>query len=72
MVASGSHLIGAALVDDTGAMTGSVLIVDFPDRSALDTWLAREPYMTAKVWQQVDVKPCRLGPSFGHLLPEKS
>lgn len=62
----GEQLAGAALLNDSGAMCGSVMIVDFPSRQELDKWLAAEPYVTGKVWQKIEVLPCRLGPSFSH------
>ncbi|MEB3754289.1 YciI family protein [Acinetobacter sp. MD2(2019)] len=36
---------------------GSLLIVDFDSREALDQWLADEPYLKAGVYSHVDVKP---------------
>lgn len=36
---------------------GSVLVLDFPDRAALDAWLAEEPFVLAGVYASVDVKP---------------
>ncbi|MEB3768249.1 YciI family protein [Acinetobacter sp. MD2] len=36
---------------------GSVMIVDFESREALDLWLADEPYLKAGVYSHVDVKP---------------
>lgn len=60
----GEHLIGAALLSDSGKMTGSVMIVEFPDRAALDKWLATEPYVTDKVWEKVDIIPCKVGPAY--------
>jgi hypothetical protein len=56
------------LLDERGNMTGSALIVDFPDRAALDHWLAEEPYVTGKVWQRIEILPCKIGPSFGHVM----
>jgi uncharacterized protein YciI len=41
-------------------MTGSAVFVDFPDRAALDAWLARDPYVVQGVWQRIEVKPFRL------------
>jgi uncharacterized protein YciI len=55
------HLIaGGAILDESGKMIGSVTIVDFPDRAALDAWLNNDPYVTGKVWQKIDIKPFRL------------
>ena len=67
-VARGEQIIGVALLDEGGAMNGSVMIVDFPSRQALDEWLASEPYMKAGVWQEIEVLPCRVGPSFAHCI----
>lgn len=60
MVKAGTIIAGGALLNDAGDMIGSVSIVDFPDRAALDHWLATDPYVTGNVWQQIDVKPFRL------------
>ena len=51
---------GGAILDDTGAMIGSATIVEFPDRAALDAWLARDPYVTGGVWQKIEVRPFRV------------
>jgi uncharacterized protein len=64
MVASGHQLYGVALLDDSGNMIGSVIICDFPSRDDLDAWLAKELYVIGNVWKQIEVKPCRVGPSF--------
>lgn len=62
--AKGEQLMGCALLNEAGEMCGSVMIVDFPDRQALNAWLAREPYVTANVWQEIQVLPCKVGPTF--------
>lgn len=35
---------------------GSIMIVDFDSREALDEWLAEEPFVKAGVYERVDVK----------------
>jgi uncharacterized protein len=62
LIEAGSVLYGVALLDERDRMIGSVMIVDFPDRAAVDAWLQTEPYVT--VWHEIDVEPCRVGPSF--------
>lgn len=62
--AKGHMLIGAARLNDEGKMIGSVLIVDFPSREGVDKWLAEEPYVTNKVWDDITIEPCAIGPSF--------
>jgi uncharacterized protein len=56
----GKALYGAALIDDNGNMKGSMLIMNFQSQDELEHYLATEPYITGKVWQTVDVKPCRV------------
>ncbi len=69
MLERGEMLVGGALLDEAGAMTGSVTIVEFPDRAALDAWLEREPYVLGKVWQDITVVPFRLGVMADRALP---
>lgn len=54
----GKQIICAGgLLDDEGKMKGSALVVDFPDRAALDAYLNSEPYVLEGVWQTVEVEP---------------
>jgi uncharacterized protein YciI len=69
-VSTGNQLIGAAMMNETGAMNGSVMIMDFEDRAALDDWLAKEPYVTGKVWERVEVIPCKVPDTFAHCFPK--
>jgi hypothetical protein len=51
------HIICAGgLLDDTGKMKGSVLIMDFENRAELDKYLASEPYVVEGVWEKVEVE----------------
>ena len=60
----GNHLYAAAILNEEEQMIGSVMIVDFNSRAELDSWLAEEPYVTGKVWEKIDIKPCKVGSSF--------
>jgi uncharacterized protein YciI len=60
-------LYGAAILDDAAKMIGSILICDFESRNELDKWLEEEPYVTGNVWQKIEIKPCKVGPSFAGL-----
>lgn len=64
MTKSGNIRFAAALLDDKEQMVGSVIICEFPSRADIDNWLQKEPYMTGKVWEKVDVQPCKIGPAF--------
>jgi uncharacterized protein YciI len=68
---AGKMLYGAAILDDLEHMVGSVLICDFESRDELDQWLKNEPYVTGNVWQKIEVKACRVGPSFANLVTKK-
>jgi uncharacterized protein YciI len=70
-VASGNQLIGAAMMNDEGKMNGSVMIMNFDTREELDQWLAREPYVSGKVWGRIEVIPCKVPDTFAHCFPKK-
>jgi uncharacterized protein YciI len=57
---SGAILTGGAMLDESGAVTGSVVIDDFESRAALDAWLALDPYVTGNVWRGIGVHPFRV------------
>lgn len=57
MKALGKQIICAGgLLDEEGRMKGSALVMEFPDRGALDEYLKTEPYVVEKVWQKVEVE----------------
>ena len=58
MAKLGKHIVCAGgLLDDEGKPKGSVLVLDFEDRAALEDYLRNEPYVTEKVWEKVEVEP---------------
>ena len=54
------------LLDDAGAMNGSLLVIDFADRAAALTWLAAEPFTRAGVYGASEVT------AFRNLWPQKT
>ena len=50
---------GGALLDDDGGMAGSLMIVELPDRAALDRFLAEEPYSKAGLFEPYFVREYR-------------
>ena len=50
-------MAGPVLTDDRQAMIGSVLIVDFADRAALDAFLDNDPYGKAGLFDSITVLP---------------
>ncbi len=45
LVRSGNGLFGAAILDEDNKMIGSIEIVEFDSRVALDEYLSKEPYV---------------------------
>lgn len=35
-----------------------MLMVDFSSEKEVDEWLTREPYITGKVWETVEIHKC--------------
>jgi len=64
----GKIACGIAITDDNGKMIGSVMIMNFPSRAEFDTWLATEPYVTGKVWDNITVLNGQLPPTFLDLI----
>ena len=38
-------------------MKGSVLVMEFENRAALDAYLTSEPYVTEGVWEKIEAEP---------------
>lgn len=55
---SGNMWYGAALWDDNNKMIGSMLLMDFPSRKELQEWLDKEPYVTRRVWESIEILKC--------------
>ena len=54
------------LLDDAGAMNGSLLVIDFADRAAALAWLEAEPFTRAGVYGSRQVM------AFRNLWPQKT
>ena len=52
-------LAGPLLDESRAAMVGSLLVLDFADRAALDAFLAADPYAQAGLFDSVTVTPFR-------------
>ena len=59
LVEDGHVLVGGAILNEEGDMVGSMLLVDFEDRTLVDAWLERDPYVTGGVWKEIEVRPFR-------------
>lgn len=54
------NILGGAILNDQGDMCGSVMVVDFESREALDEWLKADPYVTGDVWQDIEILPFKI------------
>jgi uncharacterized protein YciI len=61
---AGDCRFGAAMLDETGQMCGSVIILDMPDLAAVEEWMKKEPYVKGNVWGDIRIIPLKVGPSF--------
>ena len=58
MAKLGKHIVCAGgLLDGEGKPKGSVLVLDFEDRAALEDYLKNEPYVIEQVWEKIEVEP---------------
>jgi len=51
---------GPTLEADGDGMNGSLLIVDFPDRAAVDAFAASDPYARAGLFESVIIRPWKM------------
>lgn len=56
----GVFVVGGAQINHSGNMYGSVLIVNLPDAAAVHEWAQQDPYITGKVWEDIQVTPFRV------------
>ncbi len=47
---------GPTTSDDRETMTGSLLIMDFPDRAGAEAFAAEDPYQKAGLFESVEIK----------------
>ena len=57
------RLAGPLLSDDGGEMIGSLLVIDFENRAAAETFAAADPYALAGLFAEVSIV------RFKHVLP---
>jgi len=48
---------GPTLTEDGEGMSGSVFMIDFPDRAAVEAFLADEPYAKAGLFESIIIRP---------------
>lgn len=58
--AKGVFIMGGAKLNEQGNMYGSMLIVDLPDKTSVQNWIAADPYITDNVWETVEITLFRI------------
>jgi uncharacterized protein YciI len=51
--------VGGPYLSDAGDMAGSLMIVEAPDRAAVEAFSASDPYTLAGLWERVEIRPFR-------------
>jgi uncharacterized protein YciI len=59
---SGNYVVGGAILDDSGIMIGSMMVLQFETEEELNAWRENEIYIRAKVWEHIDIRPFRVAP----------
>ena len=54
--AAGHVICAGGMLGEDGRLKGSTLIMEFPDRAALDAYLETEPYVVNRVWEDIRVE----------------
>lgn len=57
---AGQFLCGGAILNNEGAMIGSMILYEAENREALDRLLENEPYIYNKVWKKIEIRPFRM------------
>jgi uncharacterized protein len=52
--------LGGPFLDDKGDMAGSMMVVEAPDRAAVEAFSRDDPYTKAGLWERVEIRPFRL------------
>ncbi len=59
----GRWLYAAGILNDEGAIKGSMIVCDFPSRKDLEEdWLKNEPYVLNNVWETITIHPAHVAP----------
>ena len=57
---TGKFIIGGAKLSTDNKMIGSMLVVEFDTENEVRDWINKDPYVTGKVWEHIEVLPFRV------------
>lgn len=52
--------LAGPFLDGAGEMCGSMFVFEAPDRAAIDAYFAKDPYVIAGLFAEIDVRPWRV------------
>lgn len=55
---TGKVIAAGGILNEEGNLKGSFLVFDFENRQMLDDYLANEPYVINKVWEDIRIEVC--------------
>jgi uncharacterized protein YciI len=64
MHANGEILYAAAMLNEKEEMCGSVLILEMASKEEVQAYIDAEAYIAGKVWEKVEIVPCKVPPLF--------
>jgi uncharacterized protein YciI len=56
----GNFVIGGAKLNEQGNMHGSMLVVQLENEEEVKQWVEKDPYVTGKVWEKIEILPFRI------------
>lgn len=65
----GTLAMGGAILDEAGAMRGSIAVTRHASDEAARAWMAKDPYVTGGVWQEIALHGTRFAPLPYRALP---
>ncbi|KAI8057810.1 hypothetical protein BDF22DRAFT_10284 [Syncephalis plumigaleata] len=52
----GQIILGGPLLTDDDKMNGSIIVYEANDEAELRGWLAEDPYVTGRVWNNIEIR----------------
>lgn len=62
MAADGTLTMGGAVLDEAGAMRGSIVVTRHATDAEARAWIDADPYVTGRVWQDITMHGTRFAP----------
>jgi uncharacterized protein YciI len=56
MISAKTMVLGGSTLDEAGKRTGSVAILNMPDRATAEAWVQTHPYVVTGVWSEYSLE----------------